>query len=181
MEEAPARALRKTPAPAGCHYSRVRPIRTSALAIIVAAGLFVTACGETETDTPEGCFVSAASYASSLRQAPGEVLLDAEVPISGCLVKGQTEGDLLDFAETTVRVATQTSAAIREPGPDGIKAAIDAGYLVGAIEKGAEDSEGIHTTLVDRVRAAASNGLEGASESTRAHYEAGLDAGRDIG
>jgi hypothetical protein len=62
-----------------------------------------------------------------------------------------------------------------------MKAAIDAGFLVGAIEKGAEDSEGIHATLVERVRAAATNGLSRASEQVRAHYEAGLEAGRDVG
>jgi len=159
----------------------VRSLRSTTLLLTLACGLLVTACGETETDTPVGCFVSAASFASSLRQAPEEVLLDAEVPISGCLVRGQKEADLLEFGETAIKVATRTSAGIAEPGPDGIKAAIDAGYLVGAIEKGAEDSEGIHQTLVDRVTAAASNGLAGASESKRAHYEAGREAGRDVG
>lgn len=147
----------------------------------LACGLLVAACGETDTDTPDGCFVSATSFASSLRQAPDEVLLDAEVPISGCLVRNQKEGDLLNFGETAVKVATQTSADISKPGPEGIKAAIDAGFLVGAIEKGAEDSEGIHATLVERVRSAASNGLNGASEFKRSHYEAGQEAGRDIG
>jgi len=159
----------------------VRSLRSTALVIALACGLLVAACGETETDTPVGCFVPADSFASSLRQAPGEVLLDAEVPISGCLVPGQKEADLVEFGQTAIKVATRTSADISAPGPDGIKAAIDAGYLVGAIEKGAEDSEGIHTTLVDRITAAASNGLAGASESTRAHYEAGREAGRDVG
>ncbi|HTU15544.1 MAG TPA: hypothetical protein VMF31_10125 [Solirubrobacterales bacterium] len=159
----------------------MRAIRLSALALTIACAVLVTACGETDTETPAGCFVPAASFASSLRQAPGEVLLDAEVPISGCLVRNQKEGDLLNFGETAVKVATETGAAISEPGPDGIKAAIDAGYLLGAIEKGAEDSEGIHSTLVERVRSAATNGLDGASEFKRSHFEAGREAGRDIG
>lgn len=173
--------MRKTPGAAGCQDWVVRSIRFTALVATVACGLLVGACGETETDTPAGCFVSAASFASSLRQAPGEVLLDAEVPISGCLVKNQKEADLQEFGLTAIKVATRTSAQIADPGPDGIKAAIDAGYLVGAIEKGAEESEGIHSTLVDRITSAASNGLDGASEFKKSHFEAGREAGRDVG
>ncbi|MGA7434953.1 MAG: hypothetical protein WBW44_04955, partial [Solirubrobacterales bacterium] len=68
-----------------------------------------------------------------------------------------------------------------QPGPDGIKAAIDGGFLVGAMEKGGEGSEGIHATLIERVRNAVTNGLDGASSAKKGHYEAGLEAGRDIG
>ena len=159
----------------------MRTIRSIALVLTLACGLLVAACGETETGTPAGCFVPADSFASSLRQAPGEVLLDAEVPISGCLVENQKEGDLQEFALTAIRVATRTSAAISEPGPEGIKAAIDAGYLVGAVEKGAADSEGIHSTLVERITSAASNGLAGASEFKKSHFEAGREAGLEVG
>lgn len=181
MVDAPGIVVRKTPVAAGCQDSPVRTNLLSALALTVTCGLLLTACGETETETPIGCMVPAASFASSLRQAPGEVLLDAEVPISGCLVKNQNDADLFNFGKTAVKVATETSAGISEPGPDGVKAAIDAGYLLGAIEKGAEESEGIHSTLVERVRSAATNGLNGASEFKRSHFEAGREAGRDIG
>ena len=83
--------------------------------------------------------------------------------------------------EVAAKVATKTGAAVSAPGPGGIKAAIDAGYLVGAMEKGGENSDGIHATLIDRVRAAATNGLSRASESKQGHYEAGYKAGKEVG
>jgi hypothetical protein len=156
-------------------------IRNAAIVLTIACGLLVSACGETDPETPMGCFVTAASFESSLRQAPEEVLLDGEVPISDCLPRNQKDSDLYEFGTVAVKVATKKSAQMSEPGPDGVKAAIDAGFLVGAMEKGAEDSEGIHATLVERVTRAASNGLEGASPTKKEHYEAGREAGRDIG
>jgi hypothetical protein len=159
----------------------VRPIRSMILTAAVTCGVLVTACGETDPGTPAGCFVSPASFTSSLRQAPEEVLLDGETPISGCLVRNQSDADLFEFGELALKVATRTSSRMSAPGPAGTKAAIDAGYLVGAVEKGAEDSEGVHATLVERIRSAAGNGLEGASASKRAHFEAGREAGRDVG
>ena len=56
-----------------------------------------------------------------------------------------------------------------------------AGYLVGAIEKGAEDTEGIHAALVDRVEAAATNGLEGANQQIQGAYQKGYAAGQAKG
>lgn len=166
---------------AGCQDCPVRIHGFSTLALVLASGVLVLGCGETETETADGCFDGVASFKSSLRQAPGPVLLGGTTSISDCLPKDQTTADLVDFGEIATQVATETGAAISEPGPDGIKAAIDAGYLVGAMEKGAEDSEAIHAVLVERVRSAATNGLDGASDSVQGHYEAGLEAGRDVG
>jgi hypothetical protein len=166
---------------AGCQDSLVRKYGFSTLALVLASGSLVIGCGETETETADGCFDGVASFKSSLRQAPGPVLLGGTTSISDCLPKDQSAADLVDFGEIATQVATETGAAISEGGPDGIKAAIDAGYLVGAVEKGAEDSQGIHAVLVERVRSAASNGLSRASESVQGHYEAGYQAGRDVG
>ena len=59
-----------------------------------------------------------------------------------------------------------------------VSATIRAGYLVGALKKGAEGTDGIHATLVQRVEAAATNNLD---EAQRAEYERGLEAGSDEG
>ena len=61
------------------------------------------------------------------------------------------------------------------------QAAIMAGYLVGAIEKGADETEGIHATLVDRVEAAATNGLAGADQQIQDAYQQGHEAGLQSG
>ncbi len=169
------------PEATGCKDSLVRNRTISAIAIILVSAAFVSGCGETEADTPSGCLDGAASFASSLRQAPGPVLLGGTTSISDCLVRDQREGDLVNFGEIAVKVANETGSRLSQPGAEGIKAAIDAGYLVGAMESGAEGSGGIHTTLVERVRSAATTDLSQASDSVKGHYEAGLEAGREVG
>ena len=151
------------------------------LAIALAAAAVILGCGETGTDTPDVCFEDPATITAALRNAPEPVALDGDTIISDCLVRNQSDGDLVNFGTNITEVATGLGAASSGPGLAGTKAAIDAGYLVGALEKGSEESEGIHSTLVDRVRSAATNGLADASELKRQHYEAGREAGRENG
>lgn len=151
------------------------------LAIALAAAVILVGCGNTEADTPDICFEKPASITAALRNAPDPVALDGDTTISECLVRNQPDGDLINFGTNITEVATGLGADASKPGPAGLKAAIDAGYLVGAVEKGAEDSDGIHATLVERVRAAATNGLADASDLERAHYEAGYEAGKENG
>lgn len=151
------------------------------LAIALAAAAVILGCGNTDVDTPDVCLESPASITAALRNAPEPVALDGDTSISDCLVRNQADGDLVNFGTNITEVATGLGADTSRPGPAGLKAAIDAGYLVGAIEKGAEDSDGIHATLVERVKAAATNGLADASELKRAHYEAGFEAGQKTG
>jgi hypothetical protein len=86
----------------------------------------------------------------------------------------------MEFGTDAVEVATRLSSEAKRPGVAGIAAAIRAGYLVGAVERGSEDTEGIHAALVDRIRNAATNGVDrsGAAES---HYAIGYEAGRELG
>ncbi len=151
------------------------------LAITLAAAAVILGCGNTDVDTPDVCLESPTMITAALRNAPEPVALDGETMISDCLVRNQAEGDLVNFGTNITEVATGLGADASRSGPAGLKAAIDAGYLVGAIEKGAEDSDGIHATLAERVRSAATNGLSGASELKRAHYEAGYEAGKETG
>ncbi len=151
------------------------------LAIALAAVAVILGCGSAEVDTPDVCLESPASITAALRNAPEPVALDGSTTISDCLVRNQSEGDLVNFGTNITEVATGLGRDSKQPGPAGLKAAIDAGYLVGALEQGAEDSDGIHATLVERVRAAATNGLADASELKRAHYEAGVEAGKESG
>ncbi|MBK5232500.1 MAG: hypothetical protein JJE13_05930 [Thermoleophilia bacterium] len=151
------------------------------LAMTFASAVLLLGCSETEVDTPDVCLESPASITAALRNAPEPVALDGGTVISDCLVRNQSEGDLVNFGTNITEVATGLGGDVSRPGPAGVKAAIDAGYLVGAIEKGAEDSDGIHATLVERVKSAATNGLSRASELKRAHYQAGYEAGSKSG
>jgi hypothetical protein len=160
-----------------CEDSVVR----TPLAIALAATVVILGCGSTDTDTPDVCFESPAFITAALRNAPEPVALDGETSISECLVRNQKEGDLVNFGTNIIKVAGGLGADASRSGPGGVKAAIDGGYLVGAMEKGAEDTDGIHATLVERVRSAVTNGLSDASELKRAHYEAGVEAGKKGG
>jgi len=126
---------------------RVRiAIALSALAILVG-------CGTTDDSTPVGCLEGADAYLTALRDAPGAVELPDGTPISDCLVENQKAGDLATVGGTLVTVATRLNAEARaRPGG---AANLRLGYLLGAAERGADGTSGIHADLIRRLTAAA--------------------------
>lgn len=110
-------------------------------------------CGNQDDSTPVACLEGAAAYEKALRAAPGEALLNGETPISECLARNQQGGDLARVGEAMVETATALNAEARAEGGD--DAAVRLGYLLGAAERGAEESEGIHADLVRRLTVAA--------------------------
>ena len=101
----------------------------------------------------EPCFEGAAAYEKALAAAPGTVEIAGETLISECLTRNQSGGDLSRVGEAMIETATQLNAEARaEPGGE---ANLQLGYLLGAAERGAEESEGIHTDLVRRLVVAA--------------------------
>jgi hypothetical protein len=110
-------------------------------------------CGSQDASTPVACLEGAPAYGKALRDAPGEVLLGGETPISDCLASNQDAGDLARVGEALVEAATTLNATAREQ--DGGRAGVELGYLLGAAQRGADDSEGIHTDLVRRLTVAA--------------------------
>lgn len=152
---------------------------TAVLGIVVAA--MVAGCDGTSDATPVACLDGQGAYLGALGDAPGEVRLSGEVPISDCLAENQRGGDLATVGTTMLAVATKLNAEARDdPGGD---ANLQLGYLVGAAELGAEETEGIHADLVRRLESAAryspGNGtLPAAFERT---YREGFEAGRENG
>ncbi len=145
--------------------------------IFVACFAALAGCGSQDDSTPVACLEGAAAYEKALRDAPGAVLLSGETPISDCLAQNQSGGDLARVGEATVETATRLNAEARE-GDDG-QAAVELGYLLGAAQRGAEDSEGIHTDLVRRLTVAArfAPGKEPLSPRFLSAYREGFDAG----
>ncbi|MGN6258062.1 MAG: hypothetical protein ACTHN3_09990 [Solirubrobacterales bacterium] len=113
----------------------------------------VAGCGSQGDSTPVACLEGAGAYEKALRDAPGEVLLGGETPISDCLASNQTAGDLSRIGEAMIEAATSLNARAREE--DGGQAGLELGYLLGAAMRGAEGSEGIHSDLVRRLTVAA--------------------------
>lgn len=98
------------------------------------------------------CLASVDGYLTALQRAPGEVRLDGTA-ISDCLTEEQEPGQLGSIGESVVGAATRLNGEYRrKPSPD---TATRLGYLVGAVEQGAESTGGIHQDLVLRLNAAA--------------------------
>jgi hypothetical protein len=156
-------------------------VRFAALFALVALALVGFGCGSQGDSTPVACLEGAGAYERALQKAPGEVRLADGTPISDCLASNQQAGDLAQVGEALVDAATSLNARAREnPGAD---AAVQLGYLIGAAQRGAEDTEGIHSDLVRRLAVAARFAPDKQPLPPRFlhEYEAGYAAGRQHG
>ena len=146
------------------------------LALAVLAG-----CGSTDSSTPVACLEGEGAYLKALDQAPGEVKLGGETLISECLAENQKGGDLATVGTALVGVATRLNAQARaEPGGD---ANLQLGYLLGAAERGASQTDGIHAELIRRLTAAARYSPDNRPPSAAflRVYREGFDAGQADG
>ena len=152
-----------------------------AAALLALSVLALAGCGSADESTPVACLEGAGAYERALKAAPDEVLLGDETLISECLTRNQSGGDLSRVGEALIETATELNAEARaEPGGD---AAVQLGYLLGAAQRGAEESEGIHSDLLRRLVVAArfAPGKQPLSQEFRAGYREGFDAGRASG
>jgi hypothetical protein len=154
--------------------SASRAFAPALVAIALAAG-----CGgsDDEGETPQACAGTAAEYRAALASAPGDVALEDATPISDCLPAQQSSGDLAETGQILIATATDLNADARR-NPTG-PAAVQLGFLVGAVERGADS---IHADLVRRVNSAARFSADGllpaAFERTFGRgYSAGLESG----
>lgn len=156
---------------------RVSLVTLCALVVSLTAG-----CGGGRDDsTPVACLEGTRVYLDALAAAPGEVRLEGETPISDCLAENQGGGDLATVGEAIIEAATKLNAEARaDPGGD---ANLQLGYLVGAAERGAEETEGIHADLLRRlvVGARYAPGKEPLSPAFLDAYARGFDTGRAEG
>jgi hypothetical protein len=148
------------------------------LGLACLAALAAAGCGSQGDDsTPVACLEGEAVYLEALRAAPGEVKLTGETPISECLAENQQAGDLATVGEALVTTATKLNAEARERPGGG--ANLQLGYLIGAAQRGAEKTEGIHSDLIRRLTVAArfAPGAQPLSKEFLATYAEGFDAG----
>lgn len=129
-------------------------MRTPAAILIgVAAILAAVGCGGPSDETPVACLDGAGAYLGALGDAPGAVKLSGEVPIGDCLAENQQAGALATVGGTMVAVATRLNAEARAE-PSG-SANLQLGYLLGAAQRGADRTNGIHAELLRRLAVAA--------------------------
>jgi hypothetical protein len=155
------------------------------LPISIAFACLLTAlaagCGSQSSSTPVACLDGADAYVGALAGAPGEVKLGGETAISDCLAQNQQGGDLATVGAALVAAATKLNAEARtDPGGD---ANLRLGYLLGAAQRGAERSEGIHADLLRRLTVAAryAPGREPLPPAFLTTYRQGFDAGHARG
>jgi hypothetical protein len=148
------------------------------ISLAVSAVLLVAGCGQPSDTTPVACLEGSGAYLRALGTTPGAVTLDGETPIGDCLAENQKAGDLAAVGTAMLAAATKLNAEARaEPGND---ANLQLGYLLGAAQRGAESTQGIHADLIRRLSAAAryspdNRPLPATFLST---YREGFDAGQ---
>jgi hypothetical protein len=153
----------------------------SLVIFICVAALLAVGCGGSDDSTPVACLGGAGTYERALKAAPDEVLLEDETLIGECLARNQTGGDLARVGEAMLETATALNAEAREdPGGD---AAVRLGYLLGAVARGSQESEGIHSDLVRRLTVAAryAPGKQPLPPQFLAAYHEGFEAGHSDG
>jgi hypothetical protein len=155
----------------------------TAIAFLACLGtLAVAGCGSQNDDsTPVACLEGTSAYLNALRAAPGVVTIGSETPISECLAENQQAGDLATVGEAMVATATKLNSQARaDPGG---ATSLELGYLLGAAERGAERTEGIHADLIRRLTVAARFAPADDPLPTEFldAYRQGFDAGREGG
>jgi len=152
-----------------------------AAVLLIAALALLAGCGSSDDSTPVACLEGAAAYERALKAAPDEVLLEDETLISECLTRNQSGGDLSRVGEAMIETATKLNAEAREDPGGGD--ALQLGYLLGAVKRGAEESEGIHSDLLRRLVVAArfAPGKQPLPPAFQREYRTGYAAGQSNG
>jgi hypothetical protein len=160
----------------------MRPMRAPiAIVLTCLLAALCSGCGKQDDSTPVACLQGKEIYLAALADAPGAVKLADETPISECLAENQQGGDLATVGEAMVETATELNGEARSVPSS--PAALQLGYLIGAAQRGADSTEGIHADLLRRLAVAAryAPGREPLSPAFLAAYRRGFDAGHSSG
>jgi hypothetical protein len=156
-------------------------MRTLAAIPIVAMAILAAGCGAASDSTPVACVEGTDAYLGALHDAPDAARLRGGVAISECLVENQQAGDLAGVGTAMVAAATKLNSEARaDPGG---AAGLQLGYLLGAAQRGADRTDGIHAELIRRLSAAARYSPDNRplSPAFMRAYRAGFDAGEARG
>jgi hypothetical protein len=150
----------------------MRPVRRLLPIAAVACLIVVAGCGGPDDSTPVACLEGPSFYLHHGRDS---------VLISECLARNQTAGDLATIGTAMLTATTKLNAAARtEPGG---AANLQLGYLLGAAQRGADGTEGIHDELLRRLSAAARYSPDNRPlpAAFRRAYREGFDTGHARG
>jgi hypothetical protein len=144
------------------------PAAIASVLAVAAAG-----CREEEPELPAACRAGAVEVGQALTAAPREVRLDGTT-LSECVDGSTDAADLEAVGGTLVDVATRLAKKARSE-PEGA-AALQLGYLLGAVRRGAEKTPGTHYDVVKRLEQEAGD-LSRRSDAFRTGERAGRASG----
>jgi hypothetical protein len=131
------------------------------------------ACSQEDEATPTGCLAGQEALLTALESAPMDVTLEG-TPISECLSDTTDGGELQEVGAAYVEAASALAdRAEREPEGG---AALQLGYLVGAVKRSEAGAQGVGYELGRRLRAEAAR-VEDGSEAFARGRRAGAEGG----
>jgi len=142
-------------------------------------------CGG-EGPPPAVCTEGPGSVLRALARAPAPVRFPDGTRLSACVRRARSEGDLQSVGVVITQVADRlqdlaTGRAAARGGPGGRPAAaLELGYLIGAVESGARTTNGVAAELARRVEQDGA-GLAGGGTSVISALRQGRAAGQASG
>jgi hypothetical protein len=150
--------------------------RAAALALpTLAVALAAAGCGEEDRPLPAACASGPGPAVRALTTAPAPVRLAGGTKLSSCVERARSDADIQTVGSVLTRTADSLAGAMDRSDA----AALQLGYLIGAVRKGARHTSGIHQELVRRVEQAI--GVDGTPPRRRAAFNRGLAAGERTG
>ncbi len=148
----------------------------SVLAVVLCL-LALSGCTNEADPVPEACVGEPAAMLAALDAAPAAVMLADGTPLSRCISRARTDGELQSLGVSFTRLAdTLRARAASDPA-----AALRLGYLAGSVRAGAsEATSGVATQLARRIERLATLPT-GAVAASAAAFERGLRAGEASG
>jgi hypothetical protein len=120
------------------------------------------------------CLENADTVTKALARAPGDVRLGGRVRISDCFQNAASSADVQNLGAIFIDATAKTAARVRQAPRS--HAAVELGYLVGAVRRGAHTDGGVHYESERRVEQEIVGVPTGTPEFRR-----GLAAGREAG
>jgi hypothetical protein len=144
------------------------------LATALAAGVLLAGCGNRDVVVPPECMQGPASLRAALRSAPGPVLLGGRARIRDCFKQAAPSADVQNLGSIFIETADGLGDRVRRAPRS--HAAVELGYLMGAVRRGARTDSGIHYQSEQRIE----QSLVGVPLDTP-EYRRGLAAGKRSG
>jgi hypothetical protein len=110
--------------------------------------LALAGCGEDEPPLDATCRASPEAIVRALDGAPGDVALASGTRLSQCVSRAATDADLQSVG-VVLTDAAELLARRAEDGDE--RAALQLGYLAGAVRRGAARTGGVHAELERRI------------------------------